>query len=319
MLVFTFIGQAPASAQQANEPSPAGGVGIRLLEAPVALEGDPRASSYIVDNLPPGTTISRKIEVANSGDVEKAVSLYAAAATVGAAGFEIGEDRAVNELTTWMSVSPGEVTLAPGASAKAVVTIDVPPDAPEGEQYAVVWAQSTSGTTGDGIQNVNRVGIRTYLSIGAGNGPPTDLAIDVIQASRSAEGAPEVVATVSNTGGRALDPRGTITLSGGPGGISTAPVEVGADSIAPGGSGAVTFTLDEAIPSGPWTAAITVTSGLVSKSSNATLTFPDQGTVTAEEDPSDSGVPVWIWALAVLVVIAIAAAIVVAIRRRKVN
>lgn len=210
-----LVAQAPAVAQQPTEPAPVGSVGIRLLEAPVSLQDDPRAMAYIIDNLPPGTTVTRRIEVSNSSDQEQPVTLYPAAASIGAGdgGFEVGDDRAVNELTTWMSVAPTDITLAPNSAAEAVVTIAVPPDAPEGEQYAVVWAQTAAAPTGTGIQNVSRVGIRTYLSVGPGNGPPADLEIGDVTAARSDSGAPEVRAEVTNTGGRALDPSGTVELS----------------------------------------------------------------------------------------------------------
>jgi hypothetical protein len=323
VLIFAsaIVTQAPAAAQQPTESASVGSVGIRLLEAPVSLQDDPRALAYIIDNLPPGTTITRRIEVSNSTDQQQPVTLYPAAASIGAddAGFEVGDDRAVNELTTWMSVTPTDLTLSPNSVAEAVVTIAVPPDAPEGEQYAVVWAQTAGAPSGTGIQNVSRVGIRTYLSVGAGNGPASDLEIGDITASRNDSGAPEIVAAISNTGGRALDPSGTVELSGGPGGISTAPTRGSGGSVAPGQSGSVTFTLDPALPAGPWQAAVTVTSGLVGKTSSVEVTFPDQGSVTAAETSSDSGVNVWIWAIAAVVVIAIAAAVVVVMRRRRVS
>lgn len=275
--------------------------------------------AYIIDNLPPGTTITRRIEVSNGSNQEQPVTLYPAAASIGAddGGFQVGDDRAVNELTTWMSVTPTDLTLAPNSAAEAVVTIAVPPDAPEGEQYAVVWAQTAGAPTGTGIQNVSRVGIRTYLSVGPGNGPAADLSIDGVTAARSDDGAPQVVANITNTGGRALDPSGTVELSGGPGGISSTPVKGSGGSIAPGQSGSVTFTLDPALPSGPWQAAVTVTSGLVNKTSNVELTFPDQGSVAAQDSSSESGTPAWIWAVVALGIIAVAAAVLIVIRRRK--
>jgi len=275
--------------------------------------------AYIIDNLPPGTTITRRIEVSNGSNQEQPVTLYPAAASIGAddGGFEVGDDRAVNELTTWMSVTPTDLTLAPNSAAEAVVTIAVPPDAPEGEQYAVVWAQTAGAPSGTGIQNVSRVGIRTYLSVGPGNGPAADLSIDGVTAARSDDGAPQVVANITNTGGRALDPSGTVELSGGPGGISSTPVKGSGGSIAPGQSGIVTFTLDPALPAGPWQAAVTVTSGLVNKTSNVELTFPDQGSVAAQGSSSESGTPVWVWAVVALGIIAVAAAVLIVIRRRK--
>ncbi|WP_149405123.1 hypothetical protein [Rhodococcus sp. ANT_H53B] len=317
VIACALTGHSSVAAQELSEPSRNGSVGIRLLEAPVSLQGDPRALTYIVDNLPPGTTITRKVEVRNGADEERTISMYAAAASVGQSGFTVADDRAVNELSTWMSVSPSEATVPPNSTAQAVVTIDVPSDAPEGEQYAVIWAQVTDNESGSGIQNVSRVGIRTYLSVGPGNGPPADLEVDAVTATRNANGAPELVATVANIGGRALDPQGTVTLSGGPGGISTSPVEAAGSSIAPGQSGTVAFAFDPALPSGPWQAEVTVTSGLVNKTSNVELTFPDQGSVAAQDSSSESGVPVWIWAVVALGIIAVAAAVLIVIRRRK--
>jgi hypothetical protein len=312
-----FVAQAPAAAQD-QAPVPVGSVGIRLLEAPVSLQDDPRALAYIIDNLPPGTTITRRIEVSNSSDQEQAISLYPAAASIGGGedGFEVAEDRTANELTTWMSVDPTDVTLAPNSAAEAVVTIAVPADAPEGEQYAVVWAQTAGAPNTTGIQNVSRVGIRTYLSVGPGNGPPAALSIDGVTAERGDDGAPKVVASISNTGGRALDPSGTVTLSGGPGGIATAPVPGSGGSIAPGQTGQVTFVLDPAIPAGPWQAAVSVASGLVNESTTVDLTFPEQGSASATES---GGTPVWVWIVVAAVVIVVTAVAAFAVRRRKAN
>ncbi|MDJ0393931.1 hypothetical protein QMK17_11375 [Rhodococcus sp. G-MC3] len=317
-IASAIVAQAPAIAQETTAPAPVGSVGIRLLEAPVSLQDDPRALAYIIDNLPPGTTITRRIEVSNSSTEEQPITLYPAAASIsgGEDGFEVAEGRTANELSTWMSITPTDIVLAPQSAAEAVVTIAVPPDAPEGEQYGVVWAQTAGAPTGTGIQNVSRVGIRAYLSVGPGNGPPADLSIDGITAARSDQGVPQIVTAVTNTGGRAIDPSGTVSLSGGPGGVSTAPVQGSGGSIAPGQSGSVTFALDPALPSGPWQASVTVTSGLLNKTSDAELTFPDQGSASTTSTES-GGIPVWVWIAVAAVVIAIAAGTLVAARRRK--
>lgn len=320
--VVPLLVPGSASAQPPDTPE-TGGVGIRLMEAPVALQNDPRASSYIVDNLPPGSEITRRIEVRNSSSVERVITLYPGPASIAdteEGGFDVGDEGAVNELTTWMSVAPAEIKLAPDATAEAKVTIKVPEDAPEGEQYAVVWAQTVGDETGSAIQNVSRAGIRTYLSVGPGNGPPADFDIGELTAQRTATGAPEVVATVKNTGGRALDPRGMLTLTSGPGGISAAPVSSSGGSIAPGKSGTITFTLDPAIPAGPWEASVEISSGLVKHTSAGKLTFPDEGSMTASSSDSGGGVPTWVLvAIAVgIVIVALVIAAFLVRRGRKV-
>jgi hypothetical protein len=310
-----------AAVAQPSDPPETGGVGIRLLEAPVSLQDDPRAQSYIIDNLPPGTEITRRIEVQNSSSSTREISLYPGAASIAdtdAGGFDVGDDRAVNELTTWMTVAPAEVKLASNGTAEAKVTIKVPKDAPEGEQYAVVWAQTAGDESGSGIQNVSRAGIRTYLSVGPGNGPPADFDISELTAQRADSGAPEVVATVENTGGRALDPRGTLTLAGGPGGISAAPVSSSGGSIAPGKSGTITFALDPAVPSGPWEASVEISSGLVKHTSQGKLTFPDEGSVTAGSSDSGGGMSTGVLiAIAVAVVLAAVIAAALLVRRNR--
>jgi len=315
-LIPTRAGAAP------TDPPSTGGVGIRLLEAPVALQDDPRAQSYIIDNLPPGTELTRRIEVSNTGDTSRDISVYPGAATISdAGGFEVGDGAAVNELTTWMSLTPSEVTLAPGEAAEVTATIKVPADAPEGEQYAVVWAQIAGEQTAAGIQSVSRAGIRTYLSVGPGNGPPAGFDIVELTGTRGKSGAPQVSATVTNTGGRAIDPAGTLTLTDGPGGISAAPVTGSGPSIAPGKTGSIIFVLDPALPSGPWKADVEVKSGLVTESRSGSLTFPDEGTTTAMLDSTESdGIPAWGWAAitgAIALVAGIGTAIVLV--RRKVT
>jgi hypothetical protein len=70
----------------------------------------------------------------------------------------------------------------------------------------VVWAEARSTpSAGGGITQVSRVGIRVYLSVGPGGPPAADFTIDSLTARRSPDGRPVVLASVHNTGGRALD------------------------------------------------------------------------------------------------------------------
>ena len=118
--------------------------GIRLTEVTASLQDDPRAREYIIDHLNPGTVLRRKVEVYNDASTPLSVSLYPAAASVGNGSFHFADGRARNELTTWTSVEPTTLDLAPHARRNAEVTIDVPKDASPGEHYAVVWAEASS-------------------------------------------------------------------------------------------------------------------------------------------------------------------------------
>lgn len=279
--VLVAIG-APASAFAAPD-QPAGGtsegsIGIRLLDAPVALKDDPRALRYIVDNLPPGTTITRHVMVSNDTGAPAKIDVYAGAARVGDGAFTLGEPGETNALTSWIAVDRPTVELADGEQAEVAVTIAVPQDAPEVEQYAVIWA-SHKAPAANGITNESRVGVRVYLSVGPGNGPPADFTISGLTPRRGADGLASVVATVTNTGGRAVDLVGILNLSGGPGGLSAGPIDSAVATIAPGEDGEVVIAVPDsvALPAGPWKADVKLESGIIKHDMSATLTFPDKG------------------------------------------
>ncbi|WP_326645204.1 DUF916 domain-containing protein [Streptosporangium sp. NBC_01755] len=277
---------APAAAS-----SPAGGIGIRLLEAPVAARADARAWTYIIDHLTPGSVIHRRVEVFNTTGSPKQLSLYTAAAQVRDRKFQFATDRTANELSTWTSTDRHEVTLAPHARSAVTATITVPDEAAPGERYAVIWAQAAKAAPpGGGIAEVNRVGIRIYLSVGRGNPPASDFTIDSLTAQRSPTGQQIVLAQVHNTGGRALDLSGDLKLTNGSGSLSAGPFKVQTGTtLAPGDAGSVACALNEQVPDGPWRARIRLESGLTKRTSEATIRFPAAGTaqaVKAETDPS---------------------------------
>lgn len=312
--------EAPAPGDKAPSTSaPDGntGLGIRLLEVPEHLKDDPRALNYIIDNVPPGTTFTRRVEVFNRTGAPGTFQVYTGAARISSDGaFGPAEDGTVTELTTWMSVDTSEVTLADREAAEVVATIAVPADAPEGEQYGVLWAQSAGpAAEGMGAQVINRVGIRVYLSVGPGNGPPADFVIDSLTPRRSAEGLPEILVDLSNTGGRAVDILGDLNLSDGPGQLSAGPFTARSLTLPPGERSQMVFTLSDSLPNGPWTAALTLKSGLLTRTASVTLTFPDSGTGTSVPPDSPQTVP-WLW-LAVIAGAAGSLVVVLTLRRKK--
>ncbi|MCC3275435.1 hypothetical protein LJ753_06070 [Arthrobacter sp. zg-Y20] len=266
---------APATASYAADTPPAGGIGIRLVDIPEARQADPRARSYIVDNLPPGTTVKRRVEVQNNSTERQSIALYVSAAEVRDGSFTglAREDR--NELTGWIETDTPVVDLAAGESAQAVVEIAVPGDAPEGEQFAVLWAEVRSAPAPDTqVVTASRVGIRVYLSVGAGNGPPAAFTAGSLQPGQNVDGVRRITAEVNNTGGRTIDVQGNLTLSAGPGGLSAGPVSLDSMvTIPPGESAPVTVTLDPELPSGSWHAQLDLKSGLATAQAEADLTF----------------------------------------------
>jgi hypothetical protein len=283
--VFTAVVAAPVSVSTAA-PAPtgraatAGSIGMQLLDVPLTAASDPRARLYIIDHLHPGTTIKRRIEISNTTASTVHVVIYPAAATISRGAFVGAAAHTTNELSTWTSVLPAASDVPPGEHATATVTIVVPRNAPPGEQYGVVWAETrSSAPAGGGITQVSRVGIRLYLSVGLGGPPASKFTIDSLTAKRASDGQPVVVASVHNTGGRALDMNGTLQLSAGPGGLSAGPFPANlGTSLAIGATEPITIKLDKRLPDGPWQALVTLRSGLLESSARATITFPATGT-----------------------------------------
>lgn len=295
------------------------GIGIRLLEAPANRQDDPRASRYVVDHVAPGTSIERAISVSNGTGRQQHVELYAGPASIRDGGFVGGEPGSVNELSGWTTLDRSAIDLRPGTEARVVVSIDVPDDASEGERYGVVWA-AVSGASEDGVTEVNRVGIRVYLSVGGGGEPSSDFEVDTLTAGRDAAGVPYVDASVENTGGRALDLGGNLRLTDGPGSLSAGPFPVQEfTTLAPGDTGRVRVPLTSEIPNGPWHARLVLTSGTLQRAVEGDLTFPAAGEAAAPVDVSDE--PWWrswpVAALAVLLLLAVAMWLLVAAARRR--
>jgi hypothetical protein len=263
-------------AQAAGQPGPS--FGIRLVDVPVSEAGNPRALRYIIDHLHPGVTIRRRILVANLSPNAAHLMVYPDAAIISRGSFIGDAGQARSDLTTWITTSRDRVSLSPRASAMVTVTIHVPRDASSGERYGVIWAQETSQVRypkGVTITEINRVGVRIYLSVGPGGAPPSNFAITSLTAARTAHGQPVVRAQISNTGGRALDISGYVQLSHGPGGLAAGPYQVDTDiTIAPGQSWPVTITLSNQLPAGPWRALINLTSGVTNRQATATIRFP---------------------------------------------
>jgi hypothetical protein len=277
-LTLSVVAAVPVSAHAstAAEPDPAGSIGLRLVDVPVTAGDDPRARLYIVDHLAPGAVIHRRVEVSNTTDSTMHLELYAAAATLESGSFVGSAGHAANELSTWTSIAPGSIEVAAQGKELAMVTIRVPRDAAPGEQYGAVWAEARAApTTAAGVTHVSRVGIRLYLSVGPGGPPAADFTIGSLTAQRTADGLPVVVATVQNTGGRALDMNGTLRLSDGPGGLNAGPFPASlGTTLGIGDTARVTIVLDEEVPAGPWVARVVLRSGLLERSAHTTIVFP---------------------------------------------
>jgi hypothetical protein len=258
--------------------------GIRLYDVPVDEVGNPRALRYIVDYLPSGTVIHRRILIMNNEPGPAHFTVYPDAATIAGGSFigDAGETR--SELTSWITVGNPSLTLAAHAQVLETVTIQVPRNATRGEHYGVIWIQQVSPArtaSGVAIKEVARVGIRIYLAVGPGGAPPTTFTVTSLTGYLSSLGRPTLVAHVRNTGGRAVDLGGQLRLTRGPVGETAGPFpDQRIVTLAPGQSGNVIFTPGKGLSTGPWLATVTLVSGFTTDTASATVEFISPSTAS---------------------------------------
>jgi hypothetical protein len=287
----TAAAAAVAAATQ-PKPGPAQRFGLRLVDVPVSEAHNPRGLRYIVDYLPTGTTIHRRILVVNYETRTSKLTVYPDAAQITDETFTGDAGQTRSELTGWISVQHSSLTLAPESSQMDMITIKVPPGASRGEHYGVIWVQQTAyvrGANGLGISEVDRVGVRIYLAVGRGGAPPTIFAITSITGHLSAMGQPSILVHVDNTGGRAVDLDGSARLTDGPGGTSAGPFPAQRIiTLAPGQSGNMSFAPPKSLPDGSWRAQVSLVSGITRATATQTVQF---GALAAS--PGRLGVMAW--------------------------
>jgi len=307
---------APSAAHSTTDD--AGSVGVRLVDVPESLLNDPRARQYIIDELLPGTTIERRIEISNTTAEAVTVQAYAAAASIVDGAFTGADARTANDLSSWTSLSDPEIVVPANSTALDTVTVAVPADAAPGEQYAAVWVEAAAAGSG-AVQVVNRVGIRMYVSVGGDNAAASSFVIESMTASRDDDGNALVTAELNNTGGRALDATADLTLAATSGSLTAGPYPaVLGTTIAPGTTESVTIVVTDGVEEGPWTATLAVTSGLLTETFDAELTFPDEGSGDAVEASDSSGIPLWLTlTLAFTALLVVAGGVLTALTVRK--
>jgi hypothetical protein len=283
LVACTILPAPTAMAALHDSRAAPGTIGIRLVDTSTGAPDNASAGPYVLEQLAPGTTISRSVEITNATPSAVAIAVYPAAAELRKGAFVFATGHTRNELSSWTSTGRDVLYLAPGAKAIDALTIRVPSDASAGERYAVVWAELSGPTpNGGGVTLVNRVGVRMYVAIGPGGAAAADFSIGAPVAERSEAGEPVVVGTIHNTGRRTIEVGGTLTLSNGPGGLRAGPFPVDpGKALAAGSVNRTKIRLDKQLPRGPWRAEIQLNSKFVQRTAVATITFPAEAAAIA--------------------------------------
>lgn len=276
--ILSPVARAATLSSPPVAPGPAGSFGVRLVDVPVSEAGNPRALRYIIDYLPTGTVIHRRILIQNNESRPARFTVYASAAFISGGVFVGYAGATRSELTDWVSVQHPTVTLAAGASVMDMVTVSVPLGATRGEHYGVVWVQQTAKARAhdgeSGVTEVSRVGVRLYVAVGRGGAPPSSFDITSVTGHLTHAGQPIIVAHVNNTGGRAIDLNGSARLTNGPGGTNSGPLRAQRIiTLAPGQSWNLTFAAPKSLPKGSWQVTVALASGLTKATATATVQF----------------------------------------------
>lgn len=295
IVLAAILTPAAARAIAVRPDPPAGGtIGIRLAEIPGNRIDDPRAHRFIVDHVNPGTTFTRRLQISNTSPKTQHITLYAGAAAIKGHRFTFAAGAKGDELTSWIRLNHAWLDLKPHHTAPVKATIAVPTWATQGERYAVIWARVATARPGAGgnVALVNQVGIRTYLHVGPGAEPPSDFRISQVRPQVTADRRHHgIVATVTNTGQRAIDLEGQLSLYDGPSSLSAGPFPITrGTTLAPGEHGQITAPLGDDIKGGPWKYRLTVQSGRITRTATGTLTFTEKpsavGVLTSFEHPT---------------------------------
>ncbi|MFY1620432.1 hypothetical protein [Micromonospora sp. WMMD736] len=299
------VSAAPAVAvrEQRQDPADDAAISIRMLDIPASRVQDPRAQVYIVDHLNPGTTIHRRVEVQNTSDETQKVDFYSGAASVENNTFAVPEGRTGNELSGWIRLKTATLELDPGERRPVEVEIAVPRKASKGERYAAIWAQVTSSKERTGnVTQIHRVGIRVYLDVGPGGEPPTDFRIDGLAVVPGTGEFPVVTARITNTGQRALDMTGTLSLR--KAAVQAGPFKVtNGVTILPGQSGQVRVEVNQSLPAGTWEVHAKLASGTVERTATGTIVLPVAAPMAVTTTTGPSWLVYAVGGLAVLVLV----------------
>ena len=250
-----------------------GAISIGLADEAGAPD-DPRSRFYVVDVVEPGTRLEREVRVGNATPVDRSIDVYVTDATVEEGDFHLDDEPA--ELAAWSSLEPTTLDIPAGGSATASVSFDVPEDATDGERYGVIWAQP-HGADSQGV--VNRVGVRVYLLVASDGTSSTDVAVDTLRPRRDDAGRAEVVIAMSNTGERATDVSGTLSLDG----DAHRAVLGQRVTLAPGETRQATATFEDDVSDGPWRALLSLEINGIARQAAATIEFPDGPGETGEQ------------------------------------
>lgn len=268
-----------------------------------------RDRSYVVRTVRPGTVLTDRLEAVNLTAGPLDLTVAAVDATVGPDGtFTPGTERRAEG--AWIEVTPAQVRVPARGTAPVDLRIRVPADAAPGDHIATVVAQKAGAPSGGGVQLVQRVGVRVYLTVERPEGGVGARSFE-FRALRwvGAPSARTFEAEVANTGALLVEPLGTLTLSRGDLGTDADVPVLGA--VPAGESRRLRFTVPGELEPGRYEARLRLRDVQGGPEQEQRVSFTVGGRAAADDD----GFPVAAAAVAVLALLG-AVAFLLLLRRR---
>ncbi|HEX9969061.1 MAG TPA: hypothetical protein VGB03_02905, partial [Acidimicrobiales bacterium] len=216
---------------------------------------------------------------------------------------------------SWLTVTPTRVRVPARGTAGVELRIRVPAEATHGDHIAAVVAQRADGATSPGpgpgnVRLVQRVGVRTYLTIEPRPGEPADRRSFELRDLRFV-GGPEgrqFEVDVANTGTLLIEPLGTLTVARG--GLSASTDVPVLGTVPVGESRSLKLAAPQRLEPGAYEATVRLRDVNGGPEQQRTIAFTvgaDNTVASAPPTPDGgggSGPPWWLGALALLALLA---------------
>lgn len=212
----------------------------------------------------PGQTIVQKMTVHNDADVSQSytpvVNTIAPANEQG--GLAFGPTNS-NDLSGWITVAPSKLDLPAGQSGEFMITVKVPANASAGGHYATVFAKSETGSVNvNGASLTPLIGTSLLLKVAGNLTESADVVEFSTSRARLIPGEPiDFSVRVRNTGNVHVRPQGTIQIFRDNVKVDEVAVNDDGLTVLPSSIRKFAASSNKTLPSGSYTARLTMTYG----------------------------------------------------------
>lgn len=171
-----------------------------------------RERSYVVRTVAPGASFDDRLEARNPTDSPLDLVVEPVDAAVTPDG-SFAPGTTTTAEGGWLRVTPDRLRVPARGSVRVALRVVVPADAAPGDHIAAVVVRKAEAPSGSGVQVVNRVGVRVYLTVTPPAAPAPRRAFEFRGLRWTGNRTFE--ADVANVGDLLVEPLGTLTIARG--------------------------------------------------------------------------------------------------------